>query len=336
MVSSSCFKDLIKYYPPGSDVIRYEQGADFRLYRVINCVYSKPPEVFTIHYKFAAYNGDMCGWMSEMTMIPSYEGRKSFLSFDVSPFLETAQCDTQIRQRARKRGERHEFFSKCIGHLAEYSGLFTPLPGASAGCAAPRDQQRQSDGLENLGKLSLQNETDKTFLKSLAATEDMRSILSGHPKGLTIFLTGEAGSGKTSTVVNGDYSKFYKTVVPYADKNPVAESMKVCLYTLTVDELDKDILNAEATLKQALELSGRWGAIFLLEGCDEIIKRNHPTLTDIPWLSSVIQRLLNSYHGIAFLVANNQPPRLEFNPDFELLFDRTPRILGLVQQETPF
>ncbi|UZP43715.1 hypothetical protein NXS19_011527 [Fusarium pseudograminearum] len=146
----------------------------------------------------------------------------------------------------------------------------------------------------------------------------MRSILSGHPKGLTILLTGEAGSGKTSTVVN------------------VAESMKVCLYTLTVDELDKNILNAEATLKQALELSGRWGAIFLLEGCDEIIKRNHPTLTDIPWLSSVIQRLLNSYHGIAFLVANNQPPRLEFNPDFELLFDRTPRILGLVQQETPF
>lgn len=54
-------------------------------------------------------------------------------------------------------------------------------------------------------------------------------------------------------------------------------------------------------------------------------------------MSSAIHRLLNSSHGIAFLIANNQHPRLEFNPRFELLFDCTPRILGLVlREETPF
>ncbi|KAF5233249.1 hypothetical protein FAUST_8282 [Fusarium austroamericanum] len=111
------------------------------------------------------------------------------------------------------------------------------------------------DGLETLGKLSLDHEIDKPFLESLARMEDMHSILSECPEGLTILLTGEAVSGKTSMKV--DYSNFYKAIVPYADKNPVAESMKACLYATRVDELGNDKQQVEVTLYQALDLSIR-------------------------------------------------------------------------------
>ncbi|CAF3470062.1 unnamed protein product [Fusarium graminearum] len=85
----------------------------------------------------------------------------------------------------------------------------------------------------------------------------MHSILSDLPEGLSILLTGEAGSGKTSTVVNSENSNFYKAVVPYADKSPVAESMKACFYATRVDELGNDKQQVEVTLYQALDLSIR-------------------------------------------------------------------------------
>lgn len=80
--------------------------------------------------------------------------------------------------------------------------------------------------------------------------------------------------------------------------------MQVPLYTMSAGDLGTTPHEVEEKLTEILEISSRWKAILLLDGCDVFLEARSVHDLERNKLVSIFLRLLEYYEGVLFLTTN--------------------------------
>ncbi|ORX98026.1 P-loop containing nucleoside triphosphate hydrolase protein [Clohesyomyces aquaticus] len=135
-----------------------------------------------------------------------------------------------------------------------------------------------------------------SFTKSQNSTEEQfDDVIEGKGQGIVMLLNGEPGVGKTLTAESGGFPLYIF---------PVAEHMRVPLYSMSAAQLGVDSASVEQTLGDILEMVTKWKAILLLDETEVFLEQRTIDGLERNKLVSIFLRMLEYYRGVLFLTTN--------------------------------